>query len=314
MAYFSSLTALLNDVPCVVLDGALATELEVRGCQIADSLWSASVLINKPELITQLHYDYFLAGASIAITASYQATLPGLVKYGLSETEARNLIVRSATLAIEARQRYYQTYDDARPLFVAGSIGPYGAWLGDGSEYTGAYQCSSAQFINFHRPRIEALLNAGVDLLACETLPNAEEIQSLAQLISHYPTAQAWFCFTLRDDRHLSDGTPLSDIVRSLQDHPQIIAIGINCIALQKTTTALQHLQTLTDLPLIVYPNSGELYDAKSKSWHNKGDKCQPLTDYLKPWLAAGAKIIGGCCRTTPEDIKALSQALREMQ
>ncbi len=310
MTYKTCLTSLLKETPCLVLDGALATELEARGCQIADSLWSASVLINNPESISQLHFDYFQAGANIAITASYQATLPGLVNYGVSEIEARDLIVRSATLAIEARHRYQQYQTDPRPLLVAGSIGPYGAWLADGSEYTGNYQCSTSQFMDFHRPRLEALLDAGVDLLACETLPNAKEIAALATLIRHYPSAQAWFCFTLKDDTHLSDGTPLKEVVTLLQDHPHIVAMGINCIALEKTTRALQYLQTLTDLPLIVYPNSGESYDANSKQWHANGKTCQSLTDYLNPWLASGVKIVGGCCRTTPDDIKALSQAL----
>ena len=157
-----------------------------------------------------------------------------------------------------------------------------------------------------HRPRVEALLDAGADLLACETLPNFSEIEALAELLTAYPRARAWFSFTLRDSEHLSDGTPLRDVVALLAGYPQVVALGINCIALENTTAALQHLHGLTVLPLVVYPNSGEHYDAVSKTWHHHGEHCAQLADYLPQWQAAGARLIGGCCRTTPADIAAL--------
>ncbi len=150
------------------------------------------------------------------------------------------------------------------------------------------------------------LLDAGADLLACETLPNFSEIEALAELLTAYPRARAWFSFTLRDSEHLSDGTPLRDVVALLAGYPQVVALGINCIALENTTAALQHLHGLTVLPLVVYPNSGEHYDAVSKTWHHHGEHCAQLADYLPQWQAAGARLIGGCCRTTPADIAAL--------
>jgi len=154
---------------------------------------------------------------------------------------------------------------------------------------------------------VEALLDAGADLLACETLPSFAEIKALADLLTAYPRARAWFSFTLRDSEHLSDGTPLRDVVAALAHYPQVIALGINCIALENTTAALQHLQSLTTLPLVVYPNSGEHYDAVSKTWHHHGEACETLAGYLPQWLGAGAKLIGGCCRTTPKDIADLN-------
>ncbi|HEB0857306.1 TPA: homocysteine S-methyltransferase, partial [Citrobacter freundii] len=180
------------------------------------------------------------------------------------------------------------------------------AYLADGSEYRGDYERSQEQFQAFHRPRVEALLDAGADLLACETMPNFAEIKALAELLSAYPRARAWFSFTLRDSEHLSDGTPLSEVVAFLAHYSQVVAIGINCIALENTTAALQHLHGLTTLPLVVYPNSGEHYDAQSKTWHHHGEGCARLADYLPQWRAAGARLIGGCCRTTPEDIAGL--------
>ena len=216
------------------------------------------------------------------------------------------LIGKSVELARKAREAYLAENPQAGTLLVAGSVGPYGAYLADGSEYRGDYQRSAEEFQAFHRPRVEALLDAGADLLACETLPNFAEISALAELLTAYPRARAWFSFTLRDSEHLSDGTPLRDVVALLADYPQVVALGINCIALENTTAALQHLHGLTALPLVVYPNSGEQYDAVSKTWHHHGEHCARLADYLPQWQAAGARLIGGCCRTTPKDIAVL--------
>jgi homocysteine S-methyltransferase len=308
MPQINPLTALLESHPFAVLDGALATELEARGCNLADNLWSAKVLMENPQLIRDVHLDYFRAGAQIAITASYQATPLGFSARGLTEAQSAALIEQSVALAKEAREIYLREDPAAGPLLVAGSVGPYGAYLADGSEYRGDYVRPAEEFKAFHRPRIEALLNAGADLLACETLPSFAEITALADLLTEYPQARAWFSFTLRDDQHLSDGTPLVQVEDTLAACPQVIALGINCIALNKTTAALKHLQSLSALPLVVYPNSGETYDAVSKAWHTHGDSCGSLAGHVSQWLEAGAKLIGGCCRTTPEDIAALRE------
>ena len=307
MSQTNPFTALLAAQPFVLLDGAMATELEARGCDLADSLWSAKVLLENPQLIRDVHLVYFRAGAQVAITASYQATPAGFAARGLDEAQSRALIGKSVELERKAREAYLAENPQAGTLLVAGSVGPYGAFLADGSEYRGDYQRSAAEFQAFHRPRVEALLDAGADLLACETLPSFAEIQALAALLQEYPRARAWYSFTLRDAEHLSDGTPLREVMAALADNPQVVAVGINCIALENTPAALAHLHSLTALPLVVYPNSGEHYDAVSKTWHHHGEACASLADYLPQWLAAGAKLIGGCCRTTPKDIAALN-------
>lgn len=291
----------------LVLDGAMATELEARGCDLTDSLWSAKVLIENPELIYQVHYDYYLAGAQVAITASYQATPQGFAKRGLTAAESLALITRSVELASRARRDYLSVAPEAGKLLVAGSVGPYGAFLADGSEYRGDYSLPQAEMMDFHRPRVRALVEAGADILACETLPSFREIQALVALLAEFPETPAWFSFTLRDSEHLSDGTPLTEVVALLENCPQAVALGLNCIALEQVTAALQTLSRLTAKPLVVYPNSGEQYDAVSKSWHSDASGCT-LSDNLAAWQAAGAKLIGGCCRTTPADIAAIAQ------
>ncbi|GAS76704.1 homocysteine S-methyltransferase [Salmonella enterica] len=307
MSQNNPLSAILDKQDFLLLDGAMATELEARGCDLADSLWSAKVLVENPQLIREVHLDYYRAGAQCAITASYQATPAGFAARGLDEAQSKALIGKSVELARKAREAWLAENPQAGTLLVAGSVGPYGAYLADGSEYRGDYQRSVEEFQAFHRPRVEALLDAGADLLACETLPNFTEIGALAELLTAYPRARAWFSFTLRDSEHLSDGTPLHDVVALLAGYPQVVALGINCIALEKTTAALQHLHGLTALPLAVYPNSGEHYDAASKTWHHHGEHCAQLADYLPQWQAAGARLIGGGCRTPPKEIAELN-------
>lgn len=291
----------------LVLDGAMATELEARGCDLTDALWSAKVLIENPELIYQVHYDYFNAGAQVAITASYQATPQGFAKRGLDEQTSLALIARSVELASRARADYQAANPQAGSLLIAGSVGPYGAYLADGSEYRGDYSLPQPAMMDFHRPRIRALVEAGADMLACETLPSFAEIKALAAVLAEFPGIPAWFSFTLHDREHLSDGTPLSEVVALLDNCPQAVALGLNCIALDQVTAALQTLSALSSKPLVVYPNSGEQYDATSKTWHSDASTCT-LTDNLSAWQAAGAKMIGGCCRTTPADISAIAK------
>ncbi|WP_115576762.1 homocysteine S-methyltransferase [Xanthomonas campestris] len=293
----------------VVLDGALATELEQRGCDLNDALWSARVLMEQPELIYQVHRDYFAAGAQCAITASYQATPQGFAARGLGLAQSQALIARSVALAAQARVDHLAAHPQAAPLWVAGSVGPYGAYLADGSEYRGDYALPVAQMLDFHRPRIAALVDAGVDLLACETLPSASEITALRLLLEEFPQVHAWFSFTLRDAAHLSDGTPLAQVIQALDACPQVVAVGINCIAIEQVTAALQSLASLTSLPLVVYPNSGEHYDASDKRWHAGTTAACSLATQRAQWHAAGARLIGGCCRTTPADIAALVAA-----
>lgn len=308
MSVNNPLAALLADNRTLVLDGAMATELEARGCDLTDPLWSAKVLIENPELIYQVHLDYFKAGAQCAITASYQATPQGFLRRGLDESQSLALIAQSVHLAQLARTDYLVQHPQQLPLLVAGSVGPYGAYLADGSEYRGDYHLPQAEMIAFHRPRITALANAGVDLLACETLPSFAELQALLALLEEFPALGGWFSFTLRDSQHLSDGTPLAVVMAELDGNPQVLAVGVNCIALENVTPALQQLAVLSDKPLLVYPNSGEHYDAVSKTWHSCGNQQHQLVNQLADWQHAGARLIGGCCRTTPADIQAIAE------
>ena len=303
---------LLEQKKHMIIDGALASELQRRGCDLNDSLWSAKVLIEQPELIQQVHYDYFKAGADCAITASYQATPMGFAQKGIELEESIKLIKTSVKLAQQAKMQYLNDIKQDKALFIAGSVGPYGAYLANGSEYTGDYQLSESEFIAFHKDRVTALIDAGVDILACETMPSFLEIKALTKLIQQFPMVNCWFSLTLKDQQHISDGTPLTEVIEYLNSIEQIVSVGINCIALEKVTPALEVLSKLTSKPLIVYPNSGEEYDPTTKQWHKNHHHNCTFANQLDTWIKLGAKLIGGCCQTTPEDIVEIHQLLNK--
>lgn len=313
LADVNPITSILARQPALIIDGALATELERRGYDLKNDLWSAKILLEQPEAIKQLHYDYYKAGADCVITASYQATVEGFKKRGLNEKESVALIQKSVKLAIEARDDFWA--DEANRAgrskpFVAASVGPYGAFLADGSEYRGNYGLSEKELMDFHRPRMKALVEAGADMLACETIPNLIEAQALAKLLKEFPNISAWFSFSARDEKHISEGQVFADCVKELESHPQIAAMGINCTSPRYVSSLIREAKKTTNKPILVYPNLGEGYDAIKMDWDG-----QPATDSFgeeaKDWYHAGACLIGGCCRTSPEDIRVIAGWVR---
>ncbi|MEE2523714.1 homocysteine S-methyltransferase [Pseudarthrobacter sp. J75] len=308
----TTLSRLLRSGEHLTLDGAMATELEALGSNLDDPLWSAKVLMEQPELIQRVHLDYFRAGAQVAITASYQATPQGFARRGLTAAEALELVALSVRLADQARSEHLAANPGSGPLLVAGSVGPYGAYLADGSEYRGDYRLEKSEFLAFHRPRIAALVEAGVDFLACETLPSLPEAEALLELLAEFDV-EAWFSFTLRDGSHISDGTPLAQVAALCETEPRVVAVGVNCVPLELVSPALRELRSTATLPLLTYPNSGETYDAGTKTWGPAaaaGDASTApatLQQGAPAWRAIGAQLLGGCCRTTPRDIAELA-------
>ncbi len=305
------LTPFLQRQGYLVLDGGLATELEQRGFDLRDPLWSARLLLEAPDVIRQVHLDYLLAGADCITTATYQATIPGFMARGLSQDAAEELLRRAVQLAQAARAQF-ATHPAAqgrlRPL-IAASIGPYGAYLANGAEYTGEYDLALDGLLAFHRPRWQLLAASAADWLACETLPSFIEAQALAQLLQATPGRYAWFSFSCRDERHLSDGTPLAAVAAWLDDYAQVVAVGINCTSPRFIPALIAEVRQATRKPIIVYPNSGERYDPVTQMW--QGESLAPAyAEAADGWRAAGAQVLGGCCRTTPEHIARLRLAL----
>jgi homocysteine S-methyltransferase len=309
----NSIAAILDHHPALVIDGALATELERRGYDLKDDLWSAKILLEQPEAIQKLHFDYFMAGADCAITASYQATIEGFMKRGLKQEEAIDLIQKSFRLAVQARDEFWANESNrtgrSKP-FIAASIGPYGAFLADGSEYRGNYGLTEKELMDFHRPRMKALVDAGAEFFACETIPALIEAQALAKVLSECPNIAAWFSFSARDEKHISEGQPFADCVRLLEEHPQIAAIGINCTSPKYIPSLIREGKKQTNKPILVYPNLGESYDANTNDWNGHAT-VESFGGEARVWYEAGARLIGGCCRTAPEDIQVITDWVR---
>jgi homocysteine S-methyltransferase len=285
----------------VVLDGGLATELERRGADLRDPLWSAKVLVEDPDAIRAVHEAYFEAGADVAISASYQATFDGLAGRGIERNQAATLMRRSVELAREAA---------SGDRIIAASVGPYGAMLGNGAEYTGDYDKDEDELVGFHVPRLEALAEAGPDAFAVETIPSFVEAGALARALERVPEIPAWVSFSCRDGGHVCDGTPIQEAVEIVAAAPSVIAVGVNCTSPLHVERLVETISATTDKPVVCYPNRGSFWDPMRKTWTDppRQDARPPLRPLA--WREAGASLIGGCCGTTPEDIAAIAAAL----
>ena len=280
-------------------DGGLATELEARGHALSDDLWSARLLADDPAEIVAVHEAFYRAGADIATTASYQASFEGFARRGIERAEAARLMARGVELAKCARDAL------ATPAWVAASVGPYGAMLGHGQEYTGRYGLSVAELTAWHRPRLEVLIAAGPDVLALETIPDIDEAEALVGLVGEL-RMRAWLCYTIAGDQTRA-GQPLEEAFGVVTDMPEIVAVGVNCCAPADVLGAVRTARRVTGKPVIVYPNSGEVWDGENRVWVGTPELDTRLAN---EWVDAGARIVGGCCRVRPDDIAAMAAAI----
>jgi len=284
----------------VILDGGLGTLLEQRGHDLASELWSARMLIEQPQTIRDAHREFFEAGAEVGISASYQVSYEGLGAAGIDRAETDRLLALSVRLVADAR-------DDARASgWVAASVGPYGAMLADGSEYRGDYALSVAQLREWHAPRLRTLMDAGADALAIETIPCLAEVEAVLGEVQG-SGVPAWLAVTAAMGA-LRSGESLAEAYAMADDVDEIIAVGINCSDPLDVASAIAAARSVTTKPIVVYPNSGEQWDAKNRRW--MGTPGFP-SSLVREWRDAGASLIGGCCRVGPAEISAIGSALK---
>ena len=348
----------------VVLDGGLATELERAGHSLDDPLWSARVLLDDPGAIEAVHRAYLAAGADCILTATYQATIPGLAARGLSVAEVEEVLREAVRLAVRARRDFWAEpgarQGRLRPI-VGASVGPYGAFLADGSEYRGRYGVGRRALTRFHRRRWEILAASDADLLACETIPSLDEAEVLAELAGAADGKPAWLSFSCRDERSLCDGTPVGVAAALADAAPGVFAVGVNCVDPALAPALVAAIAAETDKPVVAYPNAGGVYDAASRSWSDaprnadslagagaslghadapvgtgasvsgagsledvgspagagtSASSSGPFLGHAGPpfhparaWVEAGASAVGGCCRTSPSDVRRIRAA-----
>jgi len=311
-----------------VIDGGLASELEYLGARIDGPLWSAHVLEDEAEKVLAVHRAYIAAGSQCIATCSYQVSRMGYAEAGFSPERADAALLRSVELARSAAAEF-----PGRKVLVAGSLGPYGAALHNGAEYHGNYDCSFDDLVRFHRERIEVFANAtcsqapdlhpneqrslvgGPDLLAFETFPSLEEVRAVGEALASSnrlqgPQLRAWFSFSCRDEKHVSHGEPVAECAALVAALPQTVAIGVNCVPPKWIPSLIGELRKGSDLPIMVYPNSGEGWDAAARCWTGKSEP-EEFGTLAAEWFAAGAQIVGGCCRTRPAHIRAVARAAR---
>ncbi|MBA4861601.1 homocysteine S-methyltransferase [Streptomyces sp. PSKA54] len=293
----------------VVLDGGMSNQLESAGHDLSDELWSARLLAEDPAAIVEAHLGYFEAGADVAITSSYQATFEGFARRAIGRERAAELLALSVELGREAARRAQaggvgrQPVD--RQLWVAASVGPYGAMLADGSEYRGRYGLTVDELERFHRPRLEVLAAAGPDVLALETVPDADEARALLRAVRGLGVP-AWLSYSVAGDRTRA-GQPLDEAFALAADADEVIAVGVNCCAPDDVEHAVETAARVTGKPVVVYPNSGEAWDAEARAWTGRSTY---TTEQVTGWQRAGARLIGGCCRVGPDAITALAEAI----
>lgn len=290
----------------LILDGGLGTELERAGCDVTDRLWSARVLMDHPAEIAKVHASYLAAGAQCITTASYQVSYSGFAQAGLSPSDTEAALQKSVRIAREAREAFRATH--GTDSLIAASVGPYGAALADGSEFHGNYGCTFQDLVHFHRQRLSVLADSGADLLGCETIPSLEEAEAILECV-RATTARAWFSFSCADGQHTSHGEQIAACARRLDPEPQVVAIGVNCTAPKFVTPLIAELRSSTRKPIVVYPNAGRKWDAVNRRWLGAAENADFAT-LAQEWFDAGARWIGGCCGTTPDDICRLRQRL----
>ncbi|MGW0557924.1 homocysteine S-methyltransferase [Streptomyces sp. NPDC002926] len=280
----------------VVLDGGLSNQLEAQGCDLSDGLWSARLLADDPQQIEAAHTAYVRAGAQVLITSSYQATFEGFARRGVAREEAAGLLAGSVELARSAGEAA------RREVWVAASVGPYGAMLADGSEYRGRYGLSVPELERFHRPRIEALAAAGPDVLALETVPDTDEAEALLRAVEGCGVP-VWLSYSIAGERTRA-GQELAAAFALAVGREQVIAVGVNCCEPGDADRAVELAAAVTGKPVVVYPNSGERWDAAEGAWRG-GVSYDPAG--VRDWLASGARLVGGCCRVGPGQIEELA-------
>src|ERR1700679_2862356 len=290
----------------------MATELERKGFNLAGPLWSAHVLESSPGAIAAVHREYLEAGADCLLTASYQVSAEGIQQIGFAPQEAAkaadNALRASVALAEKVRSEYQA--DSQRPIWIAASLGPYGAMLHNGAEYHGNYDYSFEDLAGFHRRRITVLARTNADFFVFESIPSLEEARAILAALQPYPDLAAYLSFTCGDAIHVSHGETLRACAELLDAQPQVIGIGVNCTAPELIGSLIGELAKVTSKPVIVYPNSGEQWDAMHRCWQGDG-QIQAFGELAGRWRGDSAQSIGGCCRTGTAHVRAVAQVWR---
>ncbi|QKF83377.1 homocysteine S-methyltransferase [Halarcobacter ebronensis] len=308
----TNLEILLAKQKYIILDGALGTQMQKNGYDINDSLWSAKFLAEDPKAIEEIHLQYLEAGADCIITSSYQASIEGFLQKGFTKEKAKELIVLSINLAKKIRDEFWQNLKDksnrGKPL-VAASIGPYGAFLANGSEYTGEYNIPNEELKEFHKKRLEIIAKTNPDLFAVETIPSLNEAKIICELLKAF-NIPAWISFSAKNSSLTNANDDIKECAKYLDEQKHITALGINCTAPEHISSLIKNIKAVSSKPIVIYPNGGSKYNPLTKKWESSSTDSKEFGKLANLWKNDGASIIGGCCQTGPEEIKEIRRVL----
>jgi len=287
--------------PFTVIDGGLSTALELLGADMSGPLWTAQTVIDDPALLERAHRSFVEAGADIIATASYQCGTKQLEAIGMSAKEARDVLALTTMIARRAVE--------GTSVAVAASVGPFGASLANGSEYTGRYGVERQVVEDYHREKLAILVDSGADLIAIETIPLADEALLIAEILEDLGAPPAWFSFGFTDETQTYGLDAVDKAVLSIAGYAVLVAIGMNCTHPRFVDSLLASMSELVSgIPLIVYPNHGREWDAVARCWIGDSISISSV-ETVKRWVDLGARLIGGCCGVDPLGITDLVAA-----
>ena len=282
----------LSKEPILLLDGAMGTELFRRGVKTRLPSWSAHALIENPTIVCEVHEDYIRAGAEIITTDTFRTTSRALQKEGLSQ-RAKELTHLAVNLAKQARN---QCAD--QPVWIAGSVAP----LEDCYEPDLSPDLETA--FREHREFIGWLVEAGVDLILIETMNTVREAIAAARAAETcgVPMFISWTCAS---DGNILNGESLKEAVSSLEQYKPS-AFLVNCTASKNIGPALWKMcEAATKVPIGAYANIGKPEPVYGWEFTHELDPSAYARE-AEDWVRQGAKIVGGCCGTTPDHISEL--------
>lgn len=296
-----------NDYP-IILDGGLSFPIEEKGINLNSKLWTAELLISNEKIIKSIHLEYLKAGAQFITTSSYQASIKSLKNKGFNFEESKKIILKSVDLAEDVKNLFKKKYKNKKKIMIAASIGPYGSYLSDGTEYKGDYDVNNKTIFDFHKSKIQILDNSNADVLAFEAIPSFREAKIISKILEDCKK-KSWVSFTCKNGLEISDGTLLATCCNFLKNNPNIFALGVNCTSPKYITQLIKLLKNnCGDKKIIIYPNSGKKYDSVNKIWI--GEKNNSFDNLLKEWIDLGIDILGGCCGIGPKQIKKINKLI----
>jgi len=295
----------------MILDGGLGVELERRGFAPATSLWSGEAIFTCPDLLVDVHRAYLDAGAEVIATATYQLSHAALRRLGCDDAAIDRIFARGVALARAAIASQRARTGASSEQLVAGSLGPFGATLGPGGEYSRSPQIEFDALYAFHAERLRSMACARPDVFLFETISSQAEGLVIAHAARDLGLRNVWMSFTCADDTRTCARDRLADVAAELDAFACVDVIGVNCTAPDAIAPLVRAMRGATDKPIFVCPNLGRQGESAGQALSGEAPEAAFIAG-VPGWMALGVTHIGGCCGVGPETIRALARVVAE--